>query len=201
MAHHILLNNKKKKVRCAWTGDDPLMITYHDTEWGVPVHNDTLLFEFLVLEGAQAGLNWKTILHKREGYMKAFNNFDPLKISRYTPKKIDALVHDSSIIRNRLKIRSAVENAKQVIRIQKEYGLFSKYIWSFVNTAPHTNARHSLKDIPSSNNESDVMSKALKKEGFSFVGTTICYAFMQAVGMMNDHTTDCFRYNEIKKMK
>ena len=173
------------------------MIDYHDKEWGIPLHNDKKLFEFLILEGAQAGLSWQTILNRRENYRKAFDNFDPNKISKYTKKDISALLKDSGIIRNRLKIEAAIANAKKFLEIQKEFGSFDKYIWQFVNHKTIKNKFKSLNEIPAATKESDLMSKELKKQGFRFVGPTICYAFMQAVGMVNDHLTCCFRYNEL----
>ena len=185
-------------MRCEWCGTDPLYIKYHDEEWGVPVHDDRKLFEFLILEGAQAGLSWITILKKRENYIKAFDNFDPVKVSRYSEKKIEKLLQNPGIVRNKLKINSAVGNAKAFLKIQKEYGSFDKYIWSFVGGKPIINKWKSLKEIPAITKESDAMSKDLKKHGFKFVGSTICYAFMQAVGMVNDHTVKCFRYKELK---
>ena len=182
-------------MRCEWCGNDPLYVKYHDEEWGVPVHDDNKLFEFLILEGAQAGLSWITILRKRENYIKAFDNFDPVKVSRYSEKKIEKLLENPGIVRNKLKINSAVGNAKAFLKIQKEFGSFDKYIWSFVGGIPIINKWKSLKEIPAKTEESDAMSIDLKKRGFKFVGSTICYAFMQAVGMVNDHTAKCFRYN------
>ena len=173
------------------------MIAYHDKEWGVPLHNDKKLFEFLILEGAQAGLSWQTILNRRENYRKAFDNFDPGKISKYTQKDISALLKDTGIIRNRLKIGAAVTNAQKFLEIQKEFGTFDKYIWQFVNHTIIKNKFRSLNNIPAATKESEAMSKELKKLGFKFVGPTICYAFMQAVGMVNDHFAGCFRYNEV----
>jgi DNA-3-methyladenine glycosylase I len=187
----------KSKARCGWSGDDPMMIAYHDVEWGVPVHDDRLLFEFLVLEGAQAGLSWSTILKKRESYRAAFDNFDPEKVALYEEDKIGLLLQDSGVVRNRLKIRSAVTNAKAVLAVQKEFGSFDSYIWRFVGGQTIQNRRRRLADIPSKTPEAEAMSKDLKKRGFTFVGPTICYAFMQAVGMVNDHTIDCFRYREL----
>jgi DNA-3-methyladenine glycosylase I len=185
----------KSKARCGWVGDDPIMIAYHDEEWGSPAHDDRLLFEFLVLEGAQAGLSWSTILKKRNNYRAAFDNFYPEKVAGYKEDKIGLLTQDSGIIRNRLKIRSAVTNARAVLAVQKEFGSFDSYIWRFVGGRTLQNRRQRLVDIPSKTSEAEAMSKDLKKRGFTFVGPTICYAFMQAVGMVNDHTTDCFRYN------
>ena len=184
--------------RCAWTGIDALYLVYHDREWGVPVHDDRKLFEFLILEGAQAGLSWYTVLKKREHYRSVFDQFDPWRISRYTPDKIETLMADPGIIRNRLKIESAIRNAKAFLEIVREFGDFNTYIWQFVGGAPIINNWHNLSEVPALTLESDKMSKALKKRGFSFVGSTICYAFMQAVGMVNDHTTDCFRHRELR---
>ena len=175
------------------------MIVYHDTEWGVPIHDDRLLFEFLILEGAQAGLSWSTILNKRENYRKAFDNFNALKIARYDQKKIKALLNDAGIVRNRLKINAAVQNAKSMLAVQKEFGSFDKYVWSFVGGKPIQNRPKTFTDVPARTPESDAMSKDLLKRGFKFVGSTICYAFMQAVGMVNDHTVDCFRCRELTK--
>ena len=182
------------KQRCGWSTNDPLYIKYHDEEWGIPVHDDRKLFEMLILEGAQAGLSWITILRKRENYRKAFNNFEAKKIAQYDSKKVKQLLQNEGIVRNRLKIAATIQNAKCFLAVQKEFGSFDKYIWQFVNGKPIINNRKTLKDIPAMTKESDVMSKDLKKRGFKFVGSTICYAFIQAVGMVNDHTTDCFRY-------
>jgi DNA-3-methyladenine glycosylase I len=187
--------------RCEWAKSSDLMQAYHDTEWGVENHDDRSLFEFLILEGAQAGLSWSTILNKREGYRKAFEDFDARKISRYSERKISQLLANPEIVRNKLKINAAVSNAKAFLRIQKEFGSFDRYIWQFIQGRPIRNYRKRLSDIPSSTPESDAMSKDLKKRGFTFVGTTICYAFMQATGMVNDHTIDCFRYNQVMKKK
>ena len=180
--------------RCAWAGNDPLCRQYHDHEWGVPVHDDRHLLEMLILEGAQAGLSWIIILRKRENYRKAFDGFEARRIARYRGNKIAALMKDAGIVRNRLKIHSAVKNAKALLAVQKEFGSFDRYVWEFVGGTPIVNHRRILKDIPAATPESDALSKDLKKRGFTFVVTTICYAFMQAVGMVNDHTTDCFRY-------
>ncbi len=179
--------------RCDWSGDDPLMIRYHDEEWGVPVHDDRLLFEFLILEGAQAGLSWRTILKRRENYRAAFDNFDAKKIVRYDERKIARLLADEGIIRNRLKIAATIQNAKAFLAAQKEFGSFDKFIWQFVDGKPVINRPSRGSEIPARTPVSDAMSKALKQRGFSFVGSTICYAFMQAVGMVNDHVADCFR--------
>jgi DNA-3-methyladenine glycosylase I len=172
------------------------MIRYHDREWGVPCHRDRVLFEFLILEGAQAGLSWDTILRKRTNYRNAFDNFDPKKISAYGERKIRELMRNEGIVRNRLKILSAIKNAKAFLTVQKEFGSFDRYIWQFVGGKPQVNARKGLGDIPARTSESDAMSKDLKKHGFTFVGSTICYAFMQAVGMVNDHAVTCFRYEQ-----
>jgi len=189
------------KKKCEWAVKHKLEEEYHDIEWGVPVYDDRLLFEFLILEGAQAGLSWTTILVKRDNYRKAFDNFEAEKIVKYDQQKIDELLNNSGIVRNKLKINSVVTNAKEFLKIQQEYGSFSSFIWAFVNGKPIVNKWNSFEEVPSKTDISDVMSKTLKKKGFKFIGTTICYAFMQAVGMVNDHTTDCFRYNEIKNMK
>jgi DNA-3-methyladenine glycosylase I len=185
------------KIRCPWVNNDALMQEYHDKEWGVPVHDDSLLFEFLILEGAQAGLSWTTILKKRENYRRAFDNFDPEKVVAYNDNKIDKLRENSGIVRNRLKIHSAVLNAEALIEIQKEFGSFDNYIWKFVDGKPIQNKWKKIEEIPSSTTESENMSSDLKKRGFKFVGPTICYAFMQAVGMVNDHVVDCFRHSEL----
>jgi DNA-3-methyladenine glycosylase I len=181
-----------EKKRCPWAGDDPLYCAYHDTEWGVPVHDDQRLFEFLILEGAQAGLSWITVLRKRENYRKAFSGFDPIKVARFDEARRERLMQNEGIIRNRLKIESAVINAKAFLKVQKEFGSFDAYIWSFVGGKPRINSWASLKDVPASTPESDAMSKDLKKRGFKFVGSTICYAFMQACGLVNDHVADCY---------
>lgn len=179
------------KTRCIWAKDD-LNIKYHDNEWGIPQHDDTKLFEFLLLEGAQAGLSWSTILKRREGYRKAFSDFDPIKVSKYTSKHVEKLLDNKKIIRNKLKINSAINNAKYFLKIQKEFGSFDKYVWSFVNNKPIINNFKKLSDLPTSTTISEKLSKDLRNRGFNFVGPTICYAFMQAVGMVNDHTVDCF---------
>ena len=184
------------KVRCTWCGSDPLYIRYHDEEWGIPVHDDQKLFEMLILEGAQAGLSWITVLKKRENYRKAFDDFNVLKVSRYSEKKITKLLENPGIIRNRLKVNSTVTNAKTFLEVQKEFGSFGKYIWQFVGGKTILNNFNKLSNLPAKTDISDVMSKDLKKRGFKFVGSTICYAFMQATGMVNDHTTDCFRYKK-----
>lgn len=183
--------------RCGWVSDDPLYIAYHDEEWGVPVHDDRQLFEFLILEGAQAGLSWVTILKKRVEFRRAFDSFESQRVARYGSRKIAELLANAGIIRNRAKIEAAIVNAKCFLEVQKEFGTFDTFIWQFVGGEPIINQWNSLKEIPAFTAESDVISKALKKRGFKFVGSTICYAFMQAVGMVNDHTTNCFRYLEI----
>jgi DNA-3-methyladenine glycosylase I len=183
--------------RCAWATEE-LSIAYHDHEWGVPVHDDRLLFEFLILEGAQAGLSWITILNKRENYRRAFDRFDARKMARYDARKIQRLLADPGIVRNRLKVASAVTNARAFLAVQKEFGSFDAYLWSFVGGRPIQNRRTSLKEIPARTAESDAMSKDLIKRGFKFVGSTSCYAFMQAVGMVNDHTVDCFRHEQLR---
>jgi DNA-3-methyladenine glycosylase I len=188
----------RARIRCAWPSS-PISIAYHDREWGVPLKDDRKLFEFLVLDAAQAGLSWEIILRKREGFRVAFDNFDPEKIARYDAEKIKELLADARIIRNRLKIESAVSNARAFLAVQKECGSFASYIWQFVGGKPKINACRSLKDIPATSGESDAMSKALKKRGFRFVGSTICYAFMQAAGMVNDHAIDCFRHAELSR--
>jgi DNA-3-methyladenine glycosylase I len=187
---------EKNVVRCKWASND-LMIRYHDREWGVPQHDDRVLFEFLILEGAQAGLSWDTILRKRENYRTAFDGFDPKKISKYDFRKTQRLLRDEGIIRNRLKLTSAVQNAKAFLAVQKEFGAFDRYIWQFTGDQPRVNAWKPGQRLPASTPESDAMSKDLKKRGFNFVGSTICYAFMQATGMVNDHALDCFRYREL----
>ncbi|HKV79310.1 MAG TPA: DNA-3-methyladenine glycosylase I [Candidatus Sulfotelmatobacter sp.] len=180
-------------IRCGWAKGDGY-IQYHDEEWGVPVHDDRTLFEFLILEGAQAGLSWSTILNKRENYRRAFDGFDPRRVARYQAAKIKALLTDPGIVRNKLKIASAIGNAKAFLRVQDEFDTFDRYIWQFVGGKPLVNKRKSLREVPARTPESDAMSKDLQRRGFKFVGSTICYAFMQAVGMVNDHVADCFRY-------
>jgi DNA-3-methyladenine glycosylase I len=184
-----------KPVRCAWARTE-LAIRYHDEEWGVPVHDDGTLFEFLVLEGAQAGLSWETILRKRENYRAAFDGFDARRVARYDRRKIAQLLRNPGIVRNRLKIASAVRNSQALLRVREEYGSFDRYVWQFVDGRPRVNLWKSRNRVPSRTPESDAMSKALKKRGFNFVGSTICYAFMQAVGMVNDHVAHCFRHGE-----
>jgi DNA-3-methyladenine glycosylase I len=184
------------KTRCKWCGSDPIYVAYHDHEWGVPLHDDRRLFEFLILEGAQAGLSWLTILKKRENYRKAFLNFDPKRIAHYTPADVERLMNNAEIIRNRQKIESAIKNARGFLKVQNECGSFDAYLWHYVNGTPLQNRWKTIADIPTKTPLSDALSKDLKKRGFSFVGSTICYAFMQAVGMVNDHTKTCFRHAE-----
>jgi len=181
--------------RCAWPKTE-LDIAYHDTEWGVPVHDDRVLFEFLILEGAQAGLSWSTILKKRENYRRAFDQFDARRIAKYDARKVKSLLADAGIVRNRLKVAATIQNAKAFLDVQKKFGSFDAYIWSFASGKPSQNTRKSLKEIPPRTAESDAMSKDLLQRGFKFVGSTICYAYMQAVGMVNDHTVDCFRHRQ-----
>jgi DNA-3-methyladenine glycosylase I len=186
--------------RCGWAGEDnPRVVAYHDREWGVPVHDDRLHFEFLILEGAQAGLSWSTILNKREGYRRAFSDFDPAKVARYTSARVEKLMLDPGIVRNRLKIESAVRNAKAFLAIQKEFSSFDAYAWAFVGGKPKVNRWTSLRQIPATSPESDAFSKDLKKRGFNFVGSTVIYAHMQATGMINDHLVDCFRHRQVKR--
>ena len=182
------------RKRCEWANGDPLYTDYHDKEWGTPLHDDRKLFELLILEGAQAGLSWLTVLKKRQNYRKAFDQFNARKIARYDQQKVRKLLSNEGIIRNRLKIKATIENAKAFLAIQKEFGSFDAYIWQFVGGKPKKNAWRRLKQIPAKTKESDAMSKDLKERGFRFAGSTICYAFMQATGMVNDHTVDCFRY-------
>jgi len=182
--------------RCAWATNE-LSIRYHDEEWGVPVHDDRTLFEFLILEGAQAGLSWNTILNKRENYRRAFDRFDPKLVAQYDKRKVKQLLADPGIVRNKLKVAAAIENAKAFLRVQEEFGTFDRYIWQFVGGKPRVNKWRSLKQLPARTPESDAMSKDLQRRGFKFVGSTICYAFMQAVGMVNDHAVDCFRYTMV----
>ncbi|MEK7536933.1 MAG: DNA-3-methyladenine glycosylase I [Patescibacteria group bacterium] len=191
--------NENKVNRCPWPGNDKLMIKYHDKEWGTPVHNDRIHFEYLILDTFQAGLSWRTILYKRENFRRAFNNFNPKIIAGYDGKKIKSLMNDSGIIRNRLKIKSAVKNAIAFLKIQKEFGSFDKYIWQFADYKTIHNKQKSSNGLRSKSKESDAMSRNLKKRGFTFVGSTICYAYMQGAGMVNDHLVSCFRYKELKK--
>lgn len=187
-------------TRCVWAGSDPLYHRYHDTEWGVPVHGDRKLFEFLILEGMQAGLSWLTILKKREAFRKAFDRFDYKLVAGYGAGKVRELMKNPGIVRNRLKIDSAITNAQAFLRVREEFGTFNKYIWHFVNHRAHQNARKSHQELPAQTALAETISKDLKKRGFRFVGPTIIYAFMQATGMVNDHVTDCFRYHEVKKL-
>jgi len=189
-----------RKKRCTWSGADPLYIAYHDEEWGVPVHDDRVLFEFLILEGAQAGLSWITILRKRDAYRRAFDRFDPRKVARYDKRRVAALLADAGIVRNRAKIESAIKNANAFLEVQAEFGSFDAYQWRFVGGRPLQNRRRAMGDIPARSPESDALSKDLKSRGFTFVGSTIIYAHMQAVGMVNDHVVDCFRHREIAKL-
>ncbi len=194
--------NKQKDeepVRCSWPGNDPLMIEYHDTEWGVPVHDDQKIFEFLILEGMQAGLSWSTILHKRENFRRAFEGFDVDRVAQFDGRKVRSLLADKGIIRNRMKIEAAVNNARRFIEVKEEFGTFDEYIWRFVEGQPRANKWKSLKQLPARTRESDAMSKELKERGFKFAGTTICYAHMQATGMVNDHLLTCFRYDELNR--
>jgi len=185
--------------RCAWVGaNNPLMMAYHDTEWGTPIHDDRQHFEFLVLEAAQAGLSWAIVLNKREGYRRAFSAFDPQKVARYTEKRIEKLTADPSIVRNRLKIEAAVRNARAFLKVQDEFGSFDAYCWRFVDGRPRVNRRTLMTEIPATSPESDAFSKDLKQRGFSFVGSNVIYAHMQAVGMVNDHLVDCFRYRQVQ---
>ena len=193
-------SSRNPVTRCPWAAEEP-NLAYHDAEWGVPVHDDRVLFEFLILEGAQAGLSWVTILKKRENYREAFEQFDPIKISKYGQRQHDALMANPGIVRNRLKVDSTIQNAKAFLEVQQEFGTFDKYIWSFVGGTPLQNARNSFKEVPASTPESDAMSKDLKRRGFKFIGTTICYAFMQAVGMVNDHVVECYRHAELQSGK
>jgi DNA-3-methyladenine glycosylase I len=191
---------KKTMRRCAWTNNDDLLIAYHDHEWGVPVHDESRLFEFLILEGAQAGLSWLAILKKRENYRRAYDNFDVNKVAGYTSSKVKKLLNDPGIVRNKLKINASIANAKAVIDIRQEFGSFDTYLWGFVDGKPIVSKRRALSGIPSRTPVSDAMSKDLKERGFKFVGSTICYAFMQAVGIVNDHEVSCFRYTALKKV-
>lgn len=186
------------KARCTWCGNDELYQRYHDIEWGVPLHDDQKLFEFLILEGAQAGLSWITILRKRENYRAAFDGFDAARIAGYGANKIESLLQDAGIVRNRLKVQSAVINAQRFLEAQSEFGSFDKFIWQFVDGRPRQNVWRNLSEIPARTTESDAMSKELKRRGFKFIGSTICYAHMQATGMVNDHTTDCFRHAQLR---
>jgi len=189
-------SSNDRRIRCSWAKGENY-IRYHDEEWGVPVHDDRTLFEFLVLEGAQAGLSWSTILNKRDNYRRAFDNFDPARVARFDSRKVNTLLSDPGIVRNRLKITSAVQNAKAFLRVQQEFGSFDRYIWQFVGGNTKVNP-WKVRKVPATSAESDAMSKDLKRRGFNFVGSTICYAFMQAVGLVNDHARDCFRYSQLR---
>ncbi|QOX77451.1 DNA-3-methyladenine glycosylase I [Trichlorobacter lovleyi] len=193
------MTTNSQPTRCAWTGADPLYCDYHDQEWGVPVHDDRLLFEFLILEGAQAGLSWITILRKRESYRAAFENFDPAVVARFDEQKQAELLANPGIVRNRLKVASAISNARAFLQVQEQFGSFDAYMWRFVDGRPIQNSWRSIKEVPASTAVSDSLSRDLKQRGFRFVGSTICYAHMQAVGMVNDHTTDCFRWQELQQ--
>lgn len=196
-----ILHMANEKKMCAWPGASEVMQTYHNEEWGVPLHDDRKFFEFLILDAMQAGLSWAIVLNKREGYRKAFHNFDAKKVAKYDAKKIRELIKNPEIIRNKLKINSCVSNAQAFLKVQKEFGSFDQYIWQFTHGMPLVNNWKSMKQIPARTKESDAMSVDLKKRGFKFVGSTICYAFMQAAGMVNDHCVDCFRYKEVQKIK
>jgi len=191
----------KTPTRCPWCLSHPVMTAYHDTEWGVPLHDDRKLFAFIVLDAAQAGLSWRTVLLKRENYRRAFDNFDAAKIARYTDRRVARLLADPGIIRNRLKVHSAINNARQFLSVQEEFGSFDRYIWQFVGGAPRVNKFRAQGDLPAKTTESDAMSKDLKARGFKFVGSTICYAFMQAAGLVNDHLLDCFRHRQVARVK
>jgi DNA-3-methyladenine glycosylase I len=186
--------------RCEWANSSALYLDYHDSEWGVSVHDERTLFEFLILEGAQAGLSWSTILNKRQAYIQAFDNFEPTKVASYDDTKVQQLLANPGIVRNRLKIQAAIQNARSFLEVQDQYGSFDTYVWQFVDGKTVQNSWKSLQEIPATTKESDAMSKELKKRGFTFVGSTICYAFMQAVGMVNDHTVDCFRWQEVQAL-
>jgi DNA-3-methyladenine glycosylase I len=192
--------DQQQPVRCGWASGE-LSIRYHDEEWGVPVHQDRPLFEFIILEGAQAGLSWNTILNKRDNYRRAFAGFDPKQVARYDRRKIEQLLRDPGIVRNKLKIASAIANAKAFLAVQREFGSFDRYIWQFVEGKPRLNSPKSLKQVPARSPDSDAISKDLKRRGFNFVGSTICYAFMQAVGMVNDHVVECFRYKSLASQR
>ena len=188
------------KKRCEWCGDEPLYVAYHDEDWGVPVHDDRMLFEMLILEGAQAGLSWLTILKKRQNYKKAFDDFDFEKVANYSEVDRDRLLADSGIVRNRLKIESAIKNARGVLKIIEEFGTLDSFLWRYVDGIPQQNARKSIADLPAKTKTSEMISKDLKRRGFNFVGPTICYAFMQSVGMVNDHTVECFRHEQVRQL-
>jgi DNA-3-methyladenine glycosylase I len=191
--------DRSNQIRCDWSLGHPLMIAYHDTEWGVPVHDDRKLFEFLVLDAAQAGLSWRTVLLKRENYRNAFDNFDAEKVARYTEKRVEKLLANPGIIRNRLKVRSAVTNARAMLKVRDEFSSLDRYLWQFVDGQPRINRFQSMKQIPATSRDSDAMSQDMKRRGFTFCGSTICYAFMQAAGLVNDHIVGCFRYREVQK--
>ncbi|ACD93796.1 DNA-3-methyladenine glycosylase I [Trichlorobacter lovleyi] len=193
------MTTNSQPTRCAWAGSDPLYRDYHDLEWGVPVHDDRLLFEFLILEGAQAGLSWITILRKRAAYRTVFENFDPTVVARFDEQKVAELLLNPGIVRNRLKVASAISNARAFLQVQEQFGSFDAYMWRFVDGRPIQNSWRSIKEVPASTAVSDSLSRDLKKHGFRFVGSTICYAMMQAVGMVNDHTVDCFRWQELQQ--
>ena len=195
------MSKTQPQKRCSWCGEDNLYVAYHDQEWGVPLHDDQNLFEFLILEGAQAGLSWITILKKRDAYRKAYHHFDANKIARFNSRSIERLMNNPGIVRNRLKIEASIDNARAFLEVQDEFGSFDKFIWQYVNHRPIQNQWKRLGDIPASTKESKLMSKDLQQRGFRFVGPTICYAFMQAVGMVNDHVVDCFRHQQISKIK
>ncbi len=195
------MRKTKSQDRCSWCGEDTLYVAYHDLEWGVPLHNDNKLFEFLILEGAQAGLSWLTILKKRDAYRKAYYQFDVEKVARFNSRSIERLLNNSGIVRNRLKIEASIDNARAFLEVQDEVGSFDKFIWQYVDHRPRQNHWRRLRDIPASTSESKQMSQDLQQRGFRFVGPTICYAFMQAVGMVNDHVADCFRYKQVAKIK
>ncbi len=192
--------NSHEIIRCAWVGSDPLYEQYHDTEWGVPVRDDRMLFEALTLDGAQAGLSWLTVLRKRENYRKAFDLFDPVRVAAYTEEDVQRLLGNPGIIRNQLKVRSAITNARAFLQVQEEFGEFAKFLWSFVEDRPIQNSWKHVREVPATSPESDRLSEELRRRGFKFAGSTICYALMQAVGMVNDHTTDCPRYREVTAM-
>ena len=196
--YHRPVSKLDAKIRCPWCLGSEAYVAYHDGEWGTPVHDERTLFELLILEGAQAGLSWATILKKRDGYRKAFDDFDARKVARYSDKKVARLLGDAGIVRNRLKLSATIQNAKAFLAVQKEFGSFDRYIWRFVGDKPKQNRRRSLKSVPASTPESEAMSKDLLKRGFKFVGSTICYAYMQATGMVNDHLVGCFRYAQVK---
>ena len=187
------------QIRCDWSLGHPLMIAYHDTEWGVPVHDDRKLFEFLVLDAAQAGLSWRTVLLKRENYRNTFDNFDAEKVARYTEKRVEKLLANPGIIRNRLKVRSAVTNARAMLKVRDEFSSLDRYVWQFVDGQPRINRFQSMKQVPATSKESDAMSQDMKRRGFTFCGSTICYAFMQAAGLVNDHIVTCFRHHEVQR--